>query len=299
MIRRPLPFAALAVVTALAFLVSCSETPTEQAAAPPALDIMEPVTFVGAGDIAHCWLTGDEATARMLDRIPGTVYTLGDNAYNDGSTTDYNRCYEPTWGRHKARTRPSPGNHEYYTAGGAGYYAYFGASAGEPGKGYYSYDLGDWHIISLNSNVDMTPGSAQEVWLRADLAASTKRCTLAYFHHPLFSSSEYQNGRMRPAWQALYEANAEVILAGHHHAYERFAPMRPDGTRDDVTGIRSFVAGLGGAFVNPFRTTVPNSLVRYNLTYGLLKFTLGTDTYTWEFIPTTGLFRDTGTGTCR
>ena len=146
--------------------------------------------FVGAGDIANCGHSNDEATAKLLDSIPGTVFTTGDNVYPDGTAAQFADCYAPTWGRHKDRTRPAPGNHDYHTAGAAGYFNYFGAAAGDPGKGYYSYNLGAWHIISLNSEVT---SSAQEQWLRADLAANNSRCTLAYWHHPRFSSGQHGN----------------------------------------------------------------------------------------------------------
>ncbi|PYP94188.1 MAG: hypothetical protein DMD34_09500, partial [Gemmatimonadetes bacterium] len=202
--------------------------------------------FVGAGDIADCSLNGDSFTANLLDTIPGTVFVAGDNAYPDGSSTDYANCYAPTWGRQKARTRPIPGNHEYGTAGAAGYFGYFGAAAGDPSKGYYSYDLGDWHIIALNSNVAHAAGSLQEQWLRADLAASTKRCTLAYLHHPLFSSGSLADSSTRILWQDLYSAGAEIVVAGHEHNYQRFAPQTAKGVADPSSGIREFIVGTGG-----------------------------------------------------
>src|SRR3989441_144524 len=172
------------------------------------------VVLVGAGDIADC---DASPTAALLDNIPGTVFTAGDNAYPDGSSSDYAQCYDPSWGRHKARTRPSPGNHDHNTSGAAGYFGYFGAQAGPAGLGYYSYDLGAWHIVSLDSNIDMSAGSAQETWLRADLAASTKRCAIAYWHHPRFSSGTNHGSEpaAQPLWQALYEFGAEVVISGH------------------------------------------------------------------------------------
>jgi hypothetical protein len=172
--------------------------------------------LVGAGDIARCSSTGDEATAELLDGISGTVYTTGDNAYESGTTTEFNNCYDPTWGRHKARTKPTPGNHEYGTPGASGYFNYFGAAAGDPSKGYYSHNLGEWHVISLNSMCENVGGcgatSPMVSWLEKDLADnSEKACTLAYFHHPLFNSGTHGNAtKMRPTWDALYAANAEV-----------------------------------------------------------------------------------------
>ena len=257
--------------------------------------------FVGAGDIAGCSSSGDEATAQLLDTIAGTVFTLGDNAYQDGTTANFADCYEPSWGRHKARTRPSPGNHDYHTSGAAPYYAYFGANAGDPGKGYFSFDLGEWHIISLNSNVSMSAGSAQEQWLRADLAASTKRCTLAYWHHPRFSSSSNHGSSTapQPLWQALYDAGADVVLSGHDHTYERFAPQRPDGVADAARGIREFVVGTGGISHYSFATPIANSEVRNDDAWGVLKLTLHADGYEWVFVPVAGkTFTDSGFGTC-
>src|SRR2546426_7206334 len=174
-----------------------------------------PVVFAGAGDIADCAKTGDSLTAKLLDTIPGTVFTVGDNAYPSGSTADYTNCYGPTWGRHKARTPPVPGNHEYSTQGATPYFTYFGAAAGDPAKGYYSYDLGDWHIIALNSNIAEAAGSAPEQWLRADLPTHPGRCTLAYFHHPLFSSGTLEDISVRALWQAPYDGGAELGVNGH------------------------------------------------------------------------------------
>ncbi len=256
--------------------------------------------FVGSGDIADCGSSGDEATAALLDAIPGTVFTTGDNAYNNGSAADFANCYEPSWGRHKTRTRPSPGNHDYRTSGAAGYFAYFGANAGPTGVGYYSYDLGDWHIVSLNSNISMSAGSTQEQWLRADLAATTKTCTLAYWHHPRFSSGSHGSStEPQPLWQALYDYDADVVLVGHDHNYQRFAPQTPDGTRDDPRGIRQFVIGSGGRSHYNFSTPIANTEAYNTDTYGVLKLTLAADAYTWEFVPVAGsTYTDSGTGIC-
>ena len=253
--------------------------------------------FVGAGDIANCGHSNDEATAKLLDSIPGTVFTTGDNVYPDGTAAQFTNCYAPTWGRHKDRTRPAPGNHDYHTAGAAGYFNYFGAAAGDPGKGYYSYNLGAWHIISLNSEVT---SSAQEQWLRADLAANNSRCTLAYWHHPRFSSGQHGNStRSQAFWQALYEAGADVVLNGHDHTYQRFALQNPSGQADPNRGIREFVVGTGGAGLYPFPTTQPNTEVRNNTTFGVLKLTLHATSYDWQFVPIAGqTFSDSGSADC-
>ena len=261
--------------------------------------------LIGAGDIAVCGSTNGDATSNILVNTSGTVFTLGDNAYPSGSTTDYANCYDPSWGRVKSRTKPTPGNHEYQTAGAAGYFSYFGSVAGDPSQGYYSYDLGDWHIIVLNSNsacttISCSATSAQVTWLEADLAASTKACTLAYWHHPRFNSGA-QHGNLTavgPFWDALYAAGAEVVLNGHEHVYERFAPQTPNATADPTTGIRQFTVGTGGAALYSFGTIQPNSEVRNNTSFGVLQLTLKAGGYDWKFIPATGTFTDVGSGTC-
>jgi hypothetical protein len=256
--------------------------------------------LVGAGDIANSG-SGDSATAALLDNIAGTVFTTGDNVYNSGTASEFSSHYAPTWGRHKARTRPSPGNHDYNTSGATGYYNYFGSVAGPSGRGYYSYDLGNWHVVSLNSNISMSAGSTQEQWLRADLAASTKPCTLAYWHHPLFTSSSNHSPSTgtRPLYQALYDYNADVVVWGHNHVYERFGPMNPSGGYDASRGLRSFVAGMGGASHYSFGTIQPNSEARNSSAYGVLKFTLHSNSYDWQFVPVAGQsYTDSGTGGC-
>ena len=263
-----------------------------------------PVVLLAAGDIAVCDSSYDEATALLLDTRAGSIAVLGDNAYQSGALTEYTTCYGPSWGRHKARTRPAPGNHEYLTAGATGYWDYWGAAAGPRDQGWYSYDLGSWHIIVLNSNcteVGCTAGSAQEQWLRADLAAHPTQCTLAYWHHPRFSSgaSHGNNTAVGPFWQALYDAGAELVLNGHEHLYERFAPQTPAQGADAAAGIRQFTVGTGGRTLVPVGTVQPNSQVLHTGTYGILQLTLGAGTYAWEFVPVAGAsFTDQGTGTC-
>jgi hypothetical protein len=257
--------------------------------------------FVGAGDIAQCDSDSHpDLTAALLDLISGTVFTAGDNAYPRGSAADFTNCYHPTWGRHLTRTRPTPGNHDYLTPGAAGYYAYFGASAGPPGLGYYSYSLGRWHIIALNSEISAFPGSAQVEWLRADLTANPTPCALAYFHTPVFGSgSNGSNPHMQVVWRVLYQFGVDVIVAAHNHSYERFAPQDPDGQSDLAAGIRQFVVGTGGAPLTGFPRIVANSEIRNNTTWGVLRLTLRAGQYDWQFVRAAGgSFSDSGTGSC-
>ena len=256
------------------------------------------VTLVGAGNVARCDRAYDEATARLLDALPGTVFTSGDNAMASGSQ-GLSDCYNPSWGRHKSRTRPAAGDLDYPSAG-AQYFAYFGTAAGAANQGYYSYDLGEWHVVVLNSSVAMNGGSVQEQWLRADLAASPKPCTVAYWHYPRFSSSgTYRRDNVKPLWDALYAAGVELVLNGHYRLYERFAPQTPDGVADPVTGIRQITVGTGGIGTNAFGTTQPNSQVRRTGIYGILQLSLSAGAYNWKFVPVAGqTWTDAGSGTC-
>ncbi|MEV0717011.1 metallophosphoesterase [Asanoa sp. NPDC050611] len=265
------------------------------------------VVLAGAGDIASCASTDDSRTADLLDTIPGEVFTLGDNAYNNGTAQEFADCYGPTWGRHRARTRPVIGNHEYNTPDARGYFDYFGAAAGKPGEGWYSYDAGAWHVVVLNSNCDVVrggcgAGSPQDSWLRADLAAAAKRtgCTVAMWHHPLFTSSAAHGPTtaVRPLYQTLYDNGVELLLTGHNHQYERFAPQTPAGARDDQRGVREFVVGTGGGGPYAFREPEPNSEARLTGTPGVLRLTLSADAYDWRFVPVTGSTSDEGHGTC-
>ena len=285
-------------LSSLSYQASLPETAQAQSSDP---------VFVGAGDITNCNRNQDEETAKLLDNISGTVFTVGDNAYPDGTASQFSSCYGPTWGRHKNRTRPAAGNHDYHVNGAAGYYGYFGSAASPLDnnctsncKGYYSYNLGAWHIIALNSEVGYSAGSAQVQWLRADLAANQNVCTLAYWHHPRFSSGQHGNlARSQPFWDALYEYGADVVINGHDHTYERFAPQDPNGQSDPNRGIREFVAGTGGAGLYPFPTIQPNSQVRNNTTYGVLKLTLHATSYDWQFVPIAGqTFTDSGSSNC-
>jgi acid phosphatase type 7 len=262
-------------------------------------------TVIAAGDIVDCsHLADSEATAKLLDSIPGTVLAIGDLAYPDGSSANF-RCYDKTWGRHKARTRPAPGNHEYHTPGAAGYLKYFGKAVGSPGHAYYSFNLGAWHIIALDSQCKdaggCEKGSPEEMWLRKDLAKNASNCILAFWHVPLFSSgNEHGNApQMKPFWDDLYAAGADVVLNGHDHDYERFAAQNPDGVADPERGIREFVVGTGGKSKRGFKDPAPTSEIRDSSTFGVLQMTLRAHDYEWKFIPVAGgQFSDSGSGSC-
>jgi len=268
-------------------------------------DTQQEAVLIGAGDIADCSdLAGAEATAKLLEANPGTVMALGDLAYPNGTPDDF-KCYHKTWGRVKDRTRPAVGNHEFHSTGASYYFQYFGSAAGDPKTGYYSYDLGAWHIVVLNSECQQVggceAGSSQEKWLRADLAAHPVGCTLAYFHKPRFSSglNHGNDPEVGAFWQALYDYNAELILNGHDHDYERFAPQDPGGNADPKRGIREFVVGTGGKNHREFGIHKSNSEVRNNHAFGVLKLTLKTTGYDWKFIPEAGkTFTDSGSGSC-
>ncbi len=265
-----------------------------------------PAVLVGAGDIADCASDGDEATAALLDAIPGTVFTLGDNVYENGTASEFASCYDPSWGRPsvRERTRPAPGNHDYNTQGARGYFDYFGSAAGDPGRGYYAYDHGTWRVYVLNSNCaavgGCAAGSAQEQWLRADLAANPRACALAMWHHPRFSSGEHGNDTMtEDFWRALYDADAELVLTGHDHDYERFAPQTPTGALDDARGLVEIVVGTGGRSLRGFGTVRDNSLVRASDTWGVLRLTLSAGSFAFDFVPASpSLFTDSGSGSC-
>jgi hypothetical protein len=215
--------------------------------------------IVGAGDIANCDTRGAEQTAKLLDGIPGTVVTAGDNVYFYGSTLDYQRCYEPTWGRHKARTRPSPGNHEYETAGGSAYFDYFGENAGPPGLGYYAFSTAGWLILSLNTNVDVSELSPQMAWIKQTLRANSTRCAMAVFHHPPVGSGEHGGSDVvMDIWRTLVSAGVDVVMSGHEHMYERFSPLDAS-LRPSSNGTRLFVVGTGGTHLSPVFRASPGS----------------------------------------
>lgn len=259
--------------------------------APPAAGAV----LVGAGDIARCDSTRDQATARLIDGMVGTVFTTGDNAYPSGTAQQFADCYDPAWGGFRGRTRPSPGNHDYATAGASGYFGYFGPRAGPDARGYYAYDLGSWRVYSLNSE---QISDAQLAWLEADLADNPSRCSLAYWHRPRFSSGYHGNDPdVQPFWKALYAAGVEVILNGHDHDYERFAPQRPNGERHWL-GIREFVVGTGGTGLRAFSEIKPHSLARQTSVHGVLKLRLGDGEYRWRFVSVDGSWTDTGSARC-
>ncbi len=277
-----------------------TNTPSDPPLASPTGD---PV-LVGAGDIGRCGSDDDEATAALLDGIAGTVFTAGDNAYESGTADQFRDCYDTSWGRHRARTRPAPGNHDWETTGLAGYFGYFGdAAKGPGGSSWYSYDLGSWHVVVLDSMCAKVggcdPGSPQGAWLAADLAANQAACTLAIFHIPRFTSGEHgDTPAMDAFWRPLYAAGVDVVVNGHDHDYERFAPQDPDGRIDGNRGIRQFVVGTGGAPLRDFARVAPNSELRATIGHGVLALTLRGDSYEWAFIAAGSDFRDRGTTPC-
>ena len=308
----------------LAALLGCSraDAPTSARglATPPvtaAAASGDPVV-VAAGDLVCGTGTSSSdpcrhaASANLITAIaPAAVLLLGDIQYENGTLSDFNTYYNPTWGAHKAITRPAVGNHEYQTAGAAGYFDYFNGvgvqtgPAGDRSKGYYSFDVGTWHLIALNSNCNSIggcgAGSAQEQWLRADLAAHPSTCTLAYWHHPRFSSGSHgNNSSMQAIWQALYDHRADLVLAGHDHDYERFGPQTATGVADQTAGIRSFVIGVGGKEMRGFGTVRANSERRSSAAIGVLKLTLHPTSYDWEFVPIPGhSLTDAGSAACQ
>ncbi len=310
----------LALVPLAAMFLACAEPPSRElpsceipkAQSEGSLTSGDAGTGVGvtgdpvllaAGDIAECGDDGSERTAKLLDRMDGTIAALGDNVYQNGSLDEYLDCYAPTWGRHRARTRPTVGNHEYYTPRAGAYFAYFCGMAGEDFKGWYSYDLGTWHVVVLNSNCDEVggcgPGSEQNQWLRDDLAKHPAKCTAAYWHHPRFSSGDHGNdASVAPLWQALHEGGAEVVLTGHEHDYERFSPMLPNGAADDLRGIREFVVGTGGRGPRNFADIQPNSVIRQTGLVGVLSLTLHDGSYDWQMVREDGYVTDNGHSEC-
>jgi acid phosphatase type 7 len=296
---------AVPLVAALACSRSEPVSPTTTPGLLPPLTTtaLQTAVFVGAGDIADCNNDGGrhaQETGRLLDKIDGTVFVAGDSAYPHGTTADFTNCFEPAWGRHKARIRPCPGNHDYDSPGAVPYFQYFGRNAGDSGLGFYSYNLGAWHIVSLNSSAPTAPGTEQYQWLQNDLNLSrAARCTLAYFHFPRFTSGASREGlALGDVWRLLYSAGADVVLNGHHHGYERFDPQDPDGLPNPAAGIREFVVGSGGAPTYPFVGVAPNSAQRI-ATYGVLRLTLRNVDYDWEFIEAgTEATLDRGTAAC-
>ena len=253
------------------------------------------VSVIAAGDISTCENDNDQLTAQLLDSLPGTVLTLGDNVYDHGTLSEYKNCFDPTWGQYSDRIKPVPGNHEYLTSGASGYFQYFNNI-----PPYYAYDLGSWRIYALNSEIDVSASSEQVKWLEADLGANPRQCVLAYWHQPRWSSGKSHGGAeaYQTLWQILYEAGAELVLNGHEHNYERFAPMNATG-QADPQGLREFVVGTGGRNHYDFGTIETTSEVRDNTSFGVLKLILRPTGYDWQFIPAAGsTFTDSGSTEC-
>ena len=290
----------------ISLVVTDAKGAKDTAATTATVALEQATILVGAGNIATCGSPNSTATAQLIDALPAdaTVFTLGDNAFPDGTLDNYTNCYEPTWGRFLSRTYPTLGNHEYQTGDAKGSYDYFGEQVLPRNKGYYSYNLegGAWHVIVLNDHGGSTIDAEQMSWLVADLQANAAPCTIAMWHVPLFLSSNSnwtENPDHRPIWDKLYAAGVELVLNGQQHDYERFAPMRPDGSVDSTRGIREFLVGTGGESVEQFTTLHPNSVTQA-AQFGVLKLTLRHDSYDWQFIPVAGQpsYSDTGSGTC-
>jgi acid phosphatase type 7 len=275
--------------------------------------------MVGAGDIAQCDSRGDELTAVLVDSImkadsaagvEDMVFTLGDNAYPSGRARDFAQCWGPSWGDAAKRImksiRPTPGNHEHITDWAAPYYKYFGDRAGSPRKGYYAYDVGEWRVIALNSVIAVNSGvppadrKGQEEWLAKELASNKKLCTLAYWHHPRFSSGGHgSDPRVEPLWKTLYDAKVDLALVGHDHHYERFLPQGPQARLDTLRGIPQILVGTGGAELRGIRSRrAANSAARIEGHFGVLKLTLGAGEYRSAFIDVTGRVWDRSGGKC-
>jgi acid phosphatase type 7 len=285
-----------AVATALAALGGSGDRPAA-------------AVLLAAGDIAECDHQGDEATARLLAEHPtATIAALGDLAYQHGTPEEFRRCFGPSWGRFRNRIRPAAGNHDHATENAGGYLEYFGVRAGPPGLYRYSYDLGAWHVVVLDSDCWRVGGcdldAEQARWMRADLRAHRRRCTLAYWHRPPFSSGRYgdrkDTARVRPLWQIAAEEGVDVVLTGHEHSYERFTPMDATGAVDRDAGVRLFVVGTGGGNLRRYRNPrLPATEVRNDDTHGVLRLALRPDGYDWRFLPVRGArFTDRGSGDC-
>ena len=258
-------------------------------------------TLIGAGDIADCGSDGAVRTAALLDSLRGTIFIAGDVAYvSRDNPHPFISCFDPAWGRHRARIRPALGNHEYSAEGPAAYFDYFGAQAGPRPGGYYSYEVGTWHVVALNTNIEADAGSPQQRWLQADLDAHLGRCTIAYMHHPRFSSGSHaERDVLIPMWNTLARHGVSVVVAGHDHIYERFAPLDTNGAVDASRGIREFVVGTGGAHRSSIGTVLAGSEVHSTESFGLLRLSLLAGRYRWEFIPVRAEgFRDRGEDSC-
>jgi hypothetical protein len=318
-VRRLRPGGSLSLVSALV-VAGCAgagaPSPVPSPSSSPPAEPRLP-TVGAAGDIVCAVGSRDpcrhlETFAVLQSLDPDLVLPLGDNQYESGTLEEYTAAYDLSWGRVRDKSRPVPGNHEYLTEGARGYFDYFNGRgaltgpAGDRDKGYYSFDFADWHFIALNANCEFLRGggcgrgSLQETWLRADLLQNRRPCTLAYSHQPRFSSGiNGSTAALAPLWQALYEGGADVWLAAHDHHYERFAPLRTDGTPDPERGLREFVVGTGGRSITPFQTILPGSEVQDTSSFGVLALRLGPAGYQWKFMAASGMpLADSGTGTC-
>lgn len=286
------------VILALPLLTACHR-PDDRAEIARRMEHDTVPVLVGAGDIADC-VHGADLTATLLDTIRGTVFVAGDAGYTSKRILNpLITCFDQTWGRHAARIRPSPGNHDYADGGPARYFDYFGDRAGPRSLGYYSFELGTWHVISLNSVESIEADSPQDRWLHSDLAAHLGRCTVAFMHHPRFSSGPHEEReRMIPLWTTLARHGVSVVIAGHDHIYERFQPLDADGRPDDE-GTRQFVVGTGGASRYAIQRLLPGSEAQSDDSYGVLKLSLLPNTYRWEFVPVVRAgYQDRGESTC-
>ncbi len=253
--------------------------------------------LLAVGDIGWCGSPGVGQTAALLGRFADDILLLGDLAYPNGTAADFQRCFDPEYGRLKSRFRPGPGNHEYDVSNADGYFHYFGAAAGPGRLGYYAFRSGSWQVLVLNSSVPIERGSAQFQWVR-DQLDQRARCTLATVHHPYDSSGNHgPTPRLRDLWQLLYDHGADLVLNGHDHNYERLAPQGPDRTRDPARGVRQFTVGTGGAPVYAASRRAANSEL-YLQTWGVLRLALEPAGYQWEFVDVTGAVLDRGADVC-
>jgi hypothetical protein len=293
------PFVTLIAGMALSGAISCNSPrpPT----GPTPVDPLPPrggtATVAAAGDIGLCGSPGVARTARLVEAIPGQVLLAGDIAYPNGAPQDFIACFDPDWGQFRNRWRPVPGNHDYNTPGAAGYFQYFGEAAGRGGRSFYSFITGDWLVLMIDSNIAVERGSEQFEFVRTESQRYAGLCTMVVAHHPRFSSGPNGDNRfMRDLWTLLYEQNADVVVSGHDHLYERFGKQDADG-RSDVRGLRQFIVGTGGADLYDFFRVTPNSQVRVK-SYGVVRFTLNPGNYDWTFLDDSGLVRDSGADSC-
>ena len=300
----PRPSASSAGVAPTGTLASPTSPPTIPVL-PGSVPTIDSSVLIGAGDICEKGGSAALMTAALIEANPdATVFTAGDNSNDAGGIGPYTECYGATWGPFLGRTHPAMGNHDVYERAGLSYWQYFGASDGSPNQGWYSYDMaGKWHVIVLNSNCDTVggcgAGSPEEKWLRADLAAHPKTHIIAIWHHPLFSSAGNWNGIITPPaglnvwWNDLMAAKAEIVINGHAHVYERFAPQDSSG-KGSASGVREFVVGTGGAELSSFWKPFPNSLIRDAVDFGVLRLILDSKWYAWQFIKVDGTILDSG-----